>query len=241
MPPGLLAEADAALSAGFAQGYGMTELSGNAVFLSADDHRRGLAGDERLLAATGRPGPGVELRITGDDGRVLPPGEAGEVRVRAAQVCAGYWDDPEATAAAMVDGWLRTGDIGVLDDDQLLTIVDRAKDIIVTGGENVASREVEDVIGRHPLVGRVAVIGIPDDHWGEAVCAVVVVRADAEHDPTTTAADIRARAGTGLARFKVPKRVVFVDELPVNAGGKVIKAELRRRVAADAAHHPDGG
>jgi acyl-CoA synthetase (AMP-forming)/AMP-acid ligase II len=196
---------------------------------------------QRPVVLPTRPGPGVELRITGDDGRVLPPGEAGEVRVRAAQVCAGYWDDPEATAAAMVDGWLRTGDIGVLDDDQLLTIVDRAKDIIVTGGENVASREVEDVIGRHPLVGRVAVIGIPDDHWGEAVCAVVVVRAGAEHDPTTTAADIRARAGTGLARFKVPKRVVFVDELPVNAGGKVIKAELRRRVAADAAHHPDGG
>lgn len=241
MPPALLAEADAAFGVGFAQGYGMTELSGNAVFLSPDDHRRGLAGDERMRAAAGWAGPGVELRITGDDGRVLRPGQPGEVRVRAAQICAGYWGDPEATATAMVDGWLRTGDIGVLDDDDLLTIVGRAKDIIVTGGENVASREVEDVIGRHPLVAQVAVIGTPDDHWGEAVCAVVVLRAGVEHDPATTAADIRAQAGAALARFKVPKRVVFVDDLPVNAGGKVVKAELRRRVAADAARHPDGG
>ena len=231
MPPGLLAEADATLGAGFSQGYGMTELSGNAVFLPPDDHRRGLAGDARLLKAAGRAGEGVELRITGDDGSELPAGEPGEIRVRAAQVCAGYWEDPAATAEAIEDGWLRTGDVGTLDADGLLTIVDRAKDIIVTGGENVSSREVEDALDHHPDVSRVAVFGLPDERWGEKVCAAVVLRRGAEVDPTALAADITAEAGRRLARYKVPKQIFFVDDLPVNAGGKVVKPELRRRLA----------
>lgn len=236
MPPALLREAHDALGVGFAQGYGMTELSGNAVFLSPDDHRRGLDGDRRLLVAAGRAGPGVELRITDEAGNDVAPGAPGEIRVRSGQVCAGYWDDPDATAAAIVDGWLRTGDIGVLDDDGLLTIVDRAKDIVVTGGENVASREVEDVVGTHPAVARVAVVGLPDPRWGEAVCAAVVLRPGHAHDHQGRPgieADVIAHARAHLAGYKVPKRVVVLDDLPTNAGGKVVKPELRRLLADD--------
>ena len=235
MPPALLAEADEALGVAFAQGYGMTELSGNAVFLGPDDHRRGLAGETHLLGAAGRPGPGVELRIVDDRGAPVPPGARGEVCVRAAQVCAGYWRDPTATRAAIRDGWLHTGDVGVIDGEGVLTIVDRAKDIIVTGGENVASREVEDVIGQHPAVARVAVVGVPDDRWGEAVCAVLVLRPGTGHDAATVRAEVLEVARTRLAGFKVPKRVVLADDLPVNAGGKVVKADLRRRLAGRSA------
>ncbi len=233
MPPALLREAHDALGVGFAQGYGMTELSGNAVFLSPDDHRRGLAGDRRLLVAAGRPGPGVELRITDEAGDDVATGTPGEIRVRSGQVCAGYWDDPDATAATIVDGWLRTGDVGVLDDDGLLTIVDRAKDIVVTGGENVASREVEDVVGTHPAVARVAVVGLPDPRWGEAVCAAVVLRPGHDLALDDVEADIVAHARAHLAGYKAPKRVVVLDDLPTNAGGKVVKPELRRLLADD--------
>ncbi len=232
MPGALLVEASEVLGVGFAQGYGMTELSGNAVFLSPDDHRRGLAGEERLLRAAGRPGPGVELRLVGDDGPDLPvpTGRPGEVWVRAAQVCAGYWDDPEATAATIVDGWLRTGDIGRLDADGLLTIVDRAKDIIITGGENVASREVEDALGDHRALAQVAVVGVPDDRWGEAVAAAVVLRPTFA-DSATLRAEVEQHAAGRLARFKVPKRIVVLDALPVNATGKVDKVAIRARLA----------
>jgi acyl-CoA synthetase (AMP-forming)/AMP-acid ligase II len=153
--------------------------------------------------------------------------------VRSGQVCAGYWDDPEATAAAIVDGWLRTGDVGVLDDDGLLTIVDRAKDIVVTGGENVASREVEDVVGSHPAIARVAVVGLPDPRWGEAVCAAVVLRPAHDRPADDVEADVIAHARARLAGYKVPKRVVVLDDLPTNAGGKVVKPELRRLLADD--------
>lgn len=231
LPASLLAEASEVLGVGFAQGYGMTELSGNAVFLGPDDHARGLAGEERLLRAAGWPGPGVELKVADEHGRSQPAGEPGEIWVSGDQVCAGYWDDPEATADTICDGWLRTGDVGVLDEDGLLTIVDRAKDVIVTGGENVASREVEDVLGHHPLVSRVAVVGVPDDRWGEAVWAAVVLRPDAGDDGAVDPAALVAWARQRMAPFKAPKNVVVVDDLPVNAGGKVVKDEVRRRLA----------
>lgn len=196
------------------QGYGMTELSGNAVFLDADAHRRAAAGDDRLLGAAGHPASGVELRL--DE-------ESGEVLVRAEQVMAGYWNDPDASAAALDGGWLHTGDVGRIDDDGLLTVVDRTKDVIVSGGENVASREVEAVLHTHPGVADVAVIGIADDRWGERVAAVVVRRAG---DPVT-ADDLIALARAHLAGFKTPRSVEFVDELPRNAAGKVVKQQLR--------------
>jgi acyl-CoA synthetase (AMP-forming)/AMP-acid ligase II len=196
------------------QGYGMTELSGNAVFLGPEEHRRAAAGDARLLGAAGAPSSGVELRL---DGRTA------EILVRAPQVMKGYWQDPDATSAALADGWLHTGDIGRLDDDGLLTVVDRLKDVIVSGGENVASREVEAVLHSHPGVADVAVIGLPDERWGERVAAVVVRRAGEAVSPQ----DLIALARAHLAGFKTPRTVEFVDELPRNGAGKVLKQQLR--------------
>ncbi|HEY7439141.1 MAG TPA: AMP-binding protein [Acidimicrobiia bacterium] len=202
----------------FSQGYGMTELSGNAVFLGPDEHRAAAAGDERLLRAAGYPAHGVELRIAEDDGEVL---------VRAPQVMAGYWDEPQASGATLHEGWLHTGDVGKLDDDGLLTLIDRTKDVIVTGGENVASREVEDVLHEHEAVRDVAVVGVPDGTWGERVTAVVVPW-PGKH---VTADDLVELARSQLAGFKAPREVVFVDELPRNATGKVLKQALRERLA----------
>jgi acyl-CoA synthetase (AMP-forming)/AMP-acid ligase II len=205
------------------QGYGMTELSGNAVFLGPDEHRRAAAGDERLLRAAGRPAPGVEVRLgEGND----------EILVRAPQVMAGYWNDAEASATALADGWLHTGDVGRIDADGLLTVVDRTKDVIVSGGENVASREVEAVLHSHAGVADVAVIGLPDARWGERIAAVVVRRPD---DPVT-AADLVALARAHLAGFKTPRSITFVEELPRNAAGKVLKQQLRDELAARAPH-----
>jgi len=212
---------------GLAQGYGMTELSGNAVFLSPADHVRAATSDPELLGAAGRPAPLVALRITDDDGAELPQGSTGEILVRGDQVCAGYWDDPDATATAIADGWLRTGDVGRIDEHGLLHVVDRKKDIIITGGENVASREVEDTLGTHPDVAAVAVVGTPHDTWGEQVVAVVV---PVRPDEPPTVEDLRGSCGD-LAGFKHPRRVVAVESLPTNASGKVDKVALRRIVA----------
>ena len=229
MAPSLLRRADEVLGVGLSQGYGMTELSGNAVFLDAAAHRRGLAGEEHLLRAAGTPAPGVEVRIADGDDRSLPAGEVGEILVRAPQVMAGYWDDPAATEAALRGGWLHTGDVGRLDDEGLLYVVDRSKDVIITGGENVSSLEVEEVLLDTPRVAGVAVVGVPDPTWGENVCAVVVASPGGGFD----AEELVAAARTHLAGFKVPRHVVVVEELPVNAAGKVAKAELRRWLAAD--------
>lgn len=231
IPREVLVRGLAELGCDFAQGYGMTELSGNAVFLGPDEHRRALSTDPHLLSAAGRPGPGVEVRLVAVDGagRTLDvaPGEAGEILVRAEQVCDGYWDQPEATAATFVDGWLRTGDIGRFDAEGILSVVDRAKDLVVTGGENVSSREVEDVVTGHPDVGSAAVVGAPDERWGERVVAVVVAAPGRSVDGAAVIAWCRER----LAGFKCPKEVVVVDDLPLNASGKVLKTELRARFA----------
>jgi acyl-CoA synthetase (AMP-forming)/AMP-acid ligase II len=197
MAPELQARLEDALGVQVVEGYGMTEASGN-------------------LAFDGRPAQGVEIRLGAD----------GEVEARGEQLMAGYWDDPEATAEALVDGWLRTGDLGRWDEEGRLRIVDRRKDIVVTGGENVASREVEDVLATHPSVGQVAVVGVPDDRWGEVVCAVVVPA-----DGDVSLEVLAAHARRTLGGFKVPRRLLVVDELPVNAAGKVLKRELRERAA----------
>ena len=230
MPTELLRRADRVLGVDLAQGYGMTELSGNAVFLDAASHRRGLDGEPGLLVAAGVPAPGVEVRIVDDRGGTVADGEVGEIVVRAPQVMVGYLDDPDATAAALVDGWLRTGDLGRWDGG-LLRVVDRKKDMILTGGENVASLEVEEVVAAHPAVARVAVVGVPDARWGENVCAVVVPSDGGSFDVDAVSAWVRGR----LAGFKVPRHWWVVDSLPVNAAGKVAKAELRARLAADPA------
>src|SRR5215217_981742 len=169
------------LGCGFAQGYGMTELSGNAVFLGPEEHREGLRGDDpEVLRSAGRPAPGVTVRVVDGGLRDVPPGASGEIVVRAGQVAAGYWEDEAATAATFADGELRTGDLGRWDAAGRLHVVDRLKDVIVTGGENVSSVAVEDVLHASPAVREAAVVGVPDTHWGEAVCAVVAVRPGAE-------------------------------------------------------------
>lgn len=219
--PELLAQAVRRLGCGLAQMYGMTEASGGVVALTPEDHREGLP---HRLASAGRAMLGVELRIVGRTGNPLPSGHAGEIQVRSRAVMAGYWRQPEATAETISrDGWLRTGDIGVLDPDGYLTVVDRAKDTIVSGAENIYPQEVENVLTRHPDVAEAAVIGIPSPRWGEEVKAVIVPRAGAQID----AAHLLGWAREHLAGFKVPKSVDLVDALPRNPNGKVLRRVLR--------------
>jgi acyl-CoA synthetase (AMP-forming)/AMP-acid ligase II len=229
MPVSLMRRAHEQLGVDLAQGYGMTELSGNAAFLDPTSHRRGLAGETELLRAAGWAGPGVSLRVVDEQDRELPRGRSGEIVVRGPQLMAGYWEDPEGTAEALRGGWLHTGDIGYLGEDGLLFVVDRKKDVIVTGGENVSSREVEQVLESHPAIREVAVIGVPDPRWGENVCAVVVPRAGASLSPSEVASTVAER----LAGFKKPRHVVMAESLPKSATGKVAKDELRRRIVAD--------
>jgi acyl-CoA synthetase (AMP-forming)/AMP-acid ligase II len=199
--------------------------------LDAEDHRRALEDPSSpLVRSAGRVLPAVELRIVDDSGAELPRGESGEVVARAPQTMAGYWNRPEATAAALSDGWLHTGDIGYLDDDEHLYIVDRKKDMIVTGGSNVYAREVEDVLLGLDGVAEAAVIGLPDRIWGEAVTAVLV--ADEGRVPRDGGDDaVIAACRSAMAGYRVPKRVIWVDRLPRNAYGKVLKRELRDRFA----------
>jgi acyl-CoA synthetase (AMP-forming)/AMP-acid ligase II len=219
IPADLLRRALARLDVDFHQGYGMTETGGNITFLGAADHRAGANGDATILASAGRPHDEVQIRIqidiaTEKDG-------LGEILVRGAQVAAGYW--PDNTPAA-VDGWLHTGDVGRVDDDGRLVVLDRRKDVIITGGENVSSREVEDALSSHPDVDRVAVVGVPDEYWGEAICAVVVARADEHPSAEALAAHVRSR----IAAFKRPRHVLFVDALPLTSNGKVAKEAVRQ-------------
>ncbi|BBY83075.1 long-chain fatty acid--CoA ligase [Mycolicibacterium pulveris] len=209
----------------FVQTYGMTELSGNVLVLGLDHHHRAITGEPELLAAAGQMECLATVRLVDDDMKDVAVGDVGEIVVSGDQVMKGYWRAEEATAEVLVDGWLRTGDLARMDEEGLVYVVDRKKDMIITGGENVYPREVEDVIARLPGLSEVAVIGLPDDRWGEAVTAVVVPRAG----QTVKAEDVRAACRDSLAGFKVPKRVEFTDELPRNAAGKVVKTLLRDR------------
>jgi long-chain acyl-CoA synthetase len=188
-----------------------------------------LPGLHRLLDAPqarscGRPTVGVEARVVDGDGGDAAPGEVGEVTVRGPNVMAGYWNKPEQTDAVLRDGWYSTGDMGYLDDEGYLYLVDRAKDMIVTGGENVYSTEVEDVLYRHEAVLEAAVFGVPDERWGEAVHAVVVARGD--HDPSPE--ELIAHCREAIAGYKVPKRIELrAEPLPKSGAGKVLKRELR--------------
>lgn len=221
MPLPLLREGLEVMRCGFVQCYGLTETTGTVCMLGPEDHLP--EGSERMRSA-GRPMPGTEIRIQGPDGAPLPPGEIGEVAVRSPMVMRGYWNDPEATGAVLSDdGWLRSGDAGYMDEDGYLYVHDRIKDMIVSGGENVYPAEVESVLYGHPDVAEAAVIGVPDETWGEAVHAVVVPRAGREIDPDALIAWTRE----GLAGFKCPKSVERSEALPRNAAGKVLKRALR--------------
>lgn len=201
----------------FAQIYGQGESPMTITALSAAEHA-----DERLLAGVGRAQTAVTVRVTGEDGRALPAGAVGEVEVCGATVMAGYWNDPESTAAVLRDGWLRTGDLGFLDEAGYLTLAGRSKELIISGGSNVYPREVEDVLVAHPLVAEAAVVGVPDPEWGESVVAFVVPAGDAVLDP----ADLDAHCVARIARFKRPRAYHVVADLPKNAYGKIVKSEL---------------
>jgi acyl-CoA synthetase (AMP-forming)/AMP-acid ligase II len=204
------------------QAFGMTEMP-NLVYLTADDHRRALAGRPDLLLAAGRPGPGSWLKIVDEHDREVPPGTVGEICGRGDQVMSRYWNLPDATADARRGGWMHTGDAGCVDDEGYLFIKDRIKDMINSGGENVYPREVEEVLFEHPAVADAAVIGVPSERWGETVHGVVVLRAGSE----ATEDELVEFCVGRLAGFKRPRTIAFVAELPRNPSGKVLKQELR--------------
>ncbi|WP_396427006.1 AMP-binding enzyme [Amycolatopsis sp. EV170708-02-1] len=159
----------------------------------------------------------------------MPPGEVGEIVVRGHNVMAGYLNRPEATAAVIVDGWFRSGDLGFLDDDGYLSLVDRKKDMILRGGYNVYPREIEEVLARHPAIAQVAVIGVPDERYGEEICAVVVTAPDREAGPEL-AAELVAWSKKHVAAYKYPRRVEFLDAMPLGPSGKILKRELAARL-----------
>jgi acyl-CoA synthetase (AMP-forming)/AMP-acid ligase II len=203
-------------SAWFADAYGLTETVSGDTFLDRDSMIS-------KLGSVGRPCLYLELDIWDEQGASVPAGERGEIVMRGPKVFKGYWRDPEATAAAFSGGWFHTGDVGVRDEDDYLYIVDRFKDMIVSGGENIASSEIERVLYEHDAVLEAAVVGRADDRWGEVPVAYVVLRS-----PGTTGADVLVEhCQAQLARFKVPKEIIFLDALPRNPSGKVLKRELR--------------
>jgi long-chain acyl-CoA synthetase len=224
MPPAVLERVMRAFRCGFTQGYGLTETL-EATFLVAADHvLDGTPAQQRRLASAGREAVGAEVRIVDDAGRDLPAGDIGEILIRSRSVIDGYWRQPEAGREVIRDGWFHSGDLGYLDEDRYLFVVDRKKDMVVTGGVNVYTKEVEAVLYQHPAVREAAVFGLPDDHWGEIVTAAIALRADA----AATVDDLVEHCRAQLAGFKLPKRVVFLDELPKNPSGKILKRELKR-------------
>ena len=215
----LLARASARFGCEFVQLYGMTETCGAGTFLSYADHEPA----KGKLRSCGVAWPGVDLKIVGGDGLEVARGAVGEVVIRSPVVMKGYWNKPDATAAAIRDGWMRTGDAAYMDEDGYVFIYDRMKDMIRTGGESVYPAEVENALFGHPSIADAAVIGVPDDTWGEAVKAIVVLKPGAPPDPV----DIMAWARARIANFKTPKSVDFVDVIPRNITGKVLRRELR--------------
>ena len=220
-----LRHAMAVFQCGFIQSYGMTEAVQSLTFLTPADHERALTANQALLLSAGRPAAGTEIRIVDADDNSAPNGTIGEVMARGPQLMRGYWNLPEASEKALRGGWLRTGDAGRMDDEGYLYIQDRVKDMIVSGGENIYPREVEEVLAGHPAVAEAAAIGVPDERWGETVKAIVVLREGAAANPEELVAFCRARLGG----FKLPRSVDFVAVLPRTASGKVLKRELRER------------
>ncbi|MEU6592860.1 acyl-CoA synthetase [Streptomyces sp. NPDC046881] len=201
---------------GFYNCFGQSEIGPLATVLAPDEH-------EGRMDSCGRPVLFVDARVVDEDGKEVPAGTPGEIVYRSPQLCEGYWDKPEETAEAFRDGWFRSGDLAVRDAEGYFTIVDRVKDVINSGGVLVASRQVEDALYTHEAVAEAAVIALPDERWIEAVTAVVVPRGE------VTEEQLIAHVKERLAPFKAPKRVLFVDELPRNASGKILKRELRDR------------
>ena len=220
IPADLLKQAMSIFKCGFQQVYGLTETTGAITLLPPEDHD---PADARKLLSCGYAQAGVELRIVGDDRKDLSSGQVGEIAVRSPQVMRGYWKLPDATKRAIDGDWFLTGDAGYLDDKGYLFIYDRVKDMIVSGGENIYPAEIESALFGHPAVADVAVIGVPDERWGEAVKAVVVKKPGAD----LTAGELITWARDRIAGYKLPKSVDFIEALPRNPTGKILKRELR--------------
>ncbi len=209
----------------FTQGYGQTESGPQISSLPREAHQvldRPLE-EQKVLSSCGQPSLGVHVRVVDEKNNDVEPGVVGEIIAQSDSIMVEYWNRPEETLETLLDGWLHTGDLGYYDEKGFIYIVDRKKDMIVTGGENVYSREVEDVLYRHPAIAEVAVIGIPDPAWVERVHAVVVLKADA----TATEKDIIAFCKENLASYKAPKSIEFLESLPKNPQGKILKKEIR--------------
>jgi fatty-acyl-CoA synthase len=215
----LLLEAADIFGCQFTQVYGLTETTGGGTYMlpEAHDPARG------KLRSCGVPYPGTEIKCVDEEGREVPQGEVGEILIKSGFVMKGYWNRPEATAEAIQDDWFRTGDAGYFDDEGFLYIHDRVKDMIVSGGENVYPAEVENALFGHPDIADVAVIGVPDATWGEAVKAIIVPKPGS----TPSAEDVIAYAKTRIASYKCPKSVDVAEALPRNASGKVLRRQLR--------------
>ena len=220
MAEGRLAEAMERFGPILVQLYGQTECPQAVTTLTMEDHIEAMK-HTHLLSSCGRPCQMVAVRIVDDNGKDLPPGEAGEILVKAPFIMKGYLNHPEMTASTVIDGWLHTGDMGKLDEEGYLYLVDRKKDMIITGAFNVYSASVENVISKHPKVKQVAVIGVPDEKWGEAVTAVIVADGDVAEE------EILSFCKGKLNKYEQPKKIIFQPQIPVTAVGKIDKKALR--------------
>ncbi len=230
--PDLLRRAMKILNCQFGQGYGLTEASPLLTVLMPEDHLVTDEKSERRLASCGKPVRGVDVRVTKEDGSEVKPGEVGEIIARGPNIMLGYWKRPEDTEDVLREGWLHTGDLATVDEEGYIYLVDRKKDMIVTGGENVYSTEVEAVLYAHPAVKEAAVISIPDPDWGEAVHACVALRDGKQ----VTADELAEFCRERLANYKVPRSIEFIEgELPKGGTGKILKKQLRERFWKDRA------
>jgi acyl-CoA synthetase (AMP-forming)/AMP-acid ligase II len=205
-------------AAEFVQAYGMTELAPVATLLTPSDHR-----DESLLRSAGRSAVHSQMKIVDEDDTEVPTGTVGQILVRGGHVMREYWGKPEETAAALKGGWMHTGDAGYIDERGYLFVVDRVKDMIISGGENIYSTEVENAVAKHPAVAACAVIAVPDERWGERVHAVVVCRAGVE----VTEAELQEHTRALIASYKIPRSIEFRASLPISGAGKILKREMR--------------
>ncbi|MEZ5226747.1 MAG: AMP-binding protein [Acidimicrobiales bacterium] len=229
MPTAVQAKAASDFGCGMAQAYGMTEASPLVTWLDEETHARGGAGEEPFatrLRSAGNPVVGVRVEVRRDDGTLVDQGEAGEIYIQGPNIMRGYWNRPEETAHALVDGWYRSGDVAYVDDAGYLFVVDRAKDMIISGGENVYTSEVENAVYAHPAVAEAAVFGIPHDDWGETVHVEVVVKPGS----TLTEDELVEACRQRIAGYKLPRSVAIrpADQpLPKSGAGKILKRELR--------------
>lgn len=227
IPESLLKECMDTFGCDFVQGYGQTEATMALAFLTAEDHRRALASEPELLRSCGRAVAGTEIKIVDDAGQEAPRGEIGEIVARGPQIMQGYWHNDEATAKTVVDGWLHTGDAGLMDERGYLFIKDRVKDMIISGGENIYPVEIENHLMAHPQIDDAAVIGIPDEKWGEVPLAVLV----SGENPPLSEEELEAYCRGKLAGFKIPRKLEYIPGLPRNPSGKILKKDLRQLFA----------